>query len=137
MVQKLWKAGLAAIRAPASGARAKHVFYPDVVAIYSGKVLVFEVKYRGEPGPIYIDREKLEKLREFARRAGGEVYIAVKYGRREWMFVKPEDCRETPSGIRVDPQTLEEKGVSLSALIGLVKGQQLITSYTREADKIV
>ncbi len=130
LVHRFWRAGVAAVRAPASGARAKHIFYPDVVAIYKGRVIVLEVKYRGEPGPVYVEKEKLEKLRDFAERAGAEVYIAVKYGRSEWRFIKPEDCRETGNGVRVDPDLLREKGLTLQGIIGRLKGQETLTRFT-------
>lgn len=78
LVQKLWKMGFAVIRGPASGAKIKSGIYPDVVAIKDGKIFVFEVKVRKDIAPIYIDRKQVEKIREFAIRAGGEALIAIK-----------------------------------------------------------
>ncbi len=78
LVQKLWKMGFAVVRGPASGAKIKSSVYPDVVAIKDGKVFVFEVKERKDVASIYVDRKQIEKIREFAIRAGGEALIAVK-----------------------------------------------------------
>ena len=131
LVLRLWSHGFAAMRAPASGARTKRVFYPDVLAAYQGRIYVFEVKYRSEPGPIYIDSSKIEKLKEFARRAGGEALIAVKYGRGEWRLIPVDECPSTGSSIRVDPELAEKKGIRLSEFVSRVKGQRSILDYTR------
>ncbi len=132
LVIKLWREGLAAIRGPASGARTKHIVYPDVVAIYRGVVLVLEVKYRAKPETIYIESEKLERLREFARRAGGRILIAVKYAGGEWRFVDPDSCKVTESGrIRVDPEVVE-KSPTLRELVNSLKGQKSITEYLED-----
>ncbi len=130
LVLRLWSYGFAAMRAPASGARAKRIFYPDVLAAYRGRIFVFEVKYRSEPGPIYIEASKVEKLRDFAQRAGAEPMIAVKYGRSEWRLIPLDECPSTGSSIRVDPKLVEEKGVSLSEFVSRVKGQRSILEYT-------
>jgi Holliday junction resolvase len=78
LVKKLWKMGFAVIRGPASGAKIRHAIYPDIVAIKNCKVFVFEVKKRKELKSIYIDSRQLQKVLEFARRAGGEALIAIK-----------------------------------------------------------
>jgi len=78
LVQKLWKMGFAVIRGPASGAKIKSGIYPDVVAIKDGKIFVFEVKERKDIASIYVDKRQVEKIKEFAIRAGGEALIAVK-----------------------------------------------------------
>ncbi len=129
LVLKFWEAGLAAIRGPASGARAKRIVYPDVVAMYRGSILVLEVKYRAKRETIYVEGEKIERLREFARRAGGRVMIAVKYAGEEWRFIDPSSCPVTDGGrLRIDPE-LVDKGLTLREVIGLMKGQKSITEY--------
>lgn len=99
LVRRLWERGLAVIRAPASGSKAKRVPYPDVVAIYKGRVMVFEVKTTRKRKEIYIKRGQVEKLREFAERAGGKAFVAVKaVGTGEWLFAPVEALEQTPSG---------------------------------------
>jgi len=88
LVHILWRLGFAVMRAPASGARIRKAEYPDVVAIMKGRVAVFEVKSRAEPSGLYIEPEQIKKLLDFAERAGGIPYIAVKIPHKEWKFVK-------------------------------------------------
>jgi len=88
------------MRAPASGAKAKRSVQPDVVAARNGRLFVIEVKTRRRGGAIYIEREKVEKLVEWARRAGPNalplvgVYVGREYG---WRFA-PVDRLETTEG---------------------------------------
>jgi len=90
LVIKLWRLGFAVMRAPASGAKIKKAKYPDVVAIKSGKVLIFEVKSRSKLGSIYLHTAQIQKLREFAERASGVAYIAIRLPGSEWRFIPLE-----------------------------------------------
>lgn len=112
LAQKLWKMGFAVVRGPASGARIKRGAYPDLVAIKDSKVFVFEVKKRKELETLYIDRNQLEKLLEFARRAGGEPLLAVKVGTPGcWKAVNVHELlRKAQEGIkvRVDRSIIED-----------------------------
>jgi Holliday junction resolvase len=109
LVKLLYREGFAVIRAPASGSRAKRLFYPDIVAIYKKNILVFEVKARSEPCDIYIDKYKVERLRDFAERSGGEAYVAVKVtSTGEWRVVPISQLWITKEGnYRVSKFTLE------------------------------
>jgi len=98
LVATLWRLGFAVMRAPASGARIKRADYPDIVAIKDGKVLVLEVKRRSEVANIYIDSEQYSKLMNFAKRAGGKAYIAIKIPYREWVFIDASKLERLSSG---------------------------------------
>ena len=88
LANRLWSLGLAVLRGCSSGGGARRRFVPDIVAVYGGRVAVMEVKYRSKPETIRISRERVARLIEFARRCGGEAYIAVKFGGSEWRFVQ-------------------------------------------------
>jgi len=78
LARKLYKYGFAVIRAPASGRKAKRVPYPDIVAIRHRNVIVISVKYRSSLGTIYVSRDEMRKMVDFANRAGGIMIVAVK-----------------------------------------------------------
>jgi len=130
LARRLWASGFAVIRGPASGAKAKHIIYPDLVAIRKGVVLVFEVKRRTSTSTIYIDRRQVEKLVEFAERAGGDAYIAVKTGNPgSWIFIRVDHLEETRGGnYKVTEETLREKGVGLRELVNMYTCRSL-TEY--------
>ncbi len=124
LVYRLWSSGFAAIRAPASGAKAKKVFYPDVVAIYKGKVFVFEVKMRKDFAGLSINREKMEKLLEFARRAGGKAYIALKLrSQHKWLIIEIEEAIIRDASVskkryvRITQEYLNSKSMTISEFI--------------------
>lgn len=111
LVKKLWKMGFAVIRGPASGSRIKKGVYPDIVVIKNRHIFVFEVKKRSKPSPIYIDKDQIEKLKEFARRAGGEALIAVKISSlRTWKVVPLTHINEHPTTakIKIDRDIIEK-----------------------------
>jgi len=99
LAYRLWKAGFAVMRAPASGAKVKRYVYPDVLAVRDRRVLVFEVKARREYKSICVEGYKISRLLEFARRAGGEAYVAVKItSAGRWAFVPASSVRRTDRG---------------------------------------
>jgi len=103
LVKKLWDRGFAVIRAPASGSGARRIFYPDIVAIYHGKVFIIEVKYRSSGNPIYISRDKINKLLNFAKRANAQILIAIKIKSKGW-YLAPlmSSCIATSQGCKID-----------------------------------
>ena len=98
LVIKLWKLGFAVMRSPASGSKIRKAKYPDVVAIKSGKVLVFEVKSRSKAENIYLRSEQVEKLREFTERSGGQAYIVIKLSGSDWRVIELECLEKMPNG---------------------------------------
>jgi len=125
----LWGHGFAVVRGPASGARTRRLFYPDLTAIYKGRVYVFEVKYRRSmnSGAIYVSRDKLERLKEFARRAGGEAFIAVKLPGKGWYLVSSENVKQASTTVKIDVETLS-KAIKLEEFIRSVLNAPL-TSF--------
>jgi Holliday junction resolvase len=115
LVAKLWARGFAVMRAPASGSKIRKAAYPDVVAIRKGCVAVFEVKSRSKEEAIYIEKEQVDKLVEFASRAGGKAYVAVKVAGSDWVFVPVEILEATASGYKVSREALM-KGLNIEQL---------------------
>ncbi len=116
LARKLWGMGFASMRAPASGARAKHIVQPDVIAAIDGAIFAFEVKVRSEL-PLYIEREQVEKLSEWARRAGARAFVAVYYS-RAWRLVPLEAVSCAERTCRVGEEELS-RALKLEDLRGL------------------
>ena len=119
LVRLLWKKGFACIRAPASGSKVKRTIYPDVVAIWRGKVFVFEVKTSEKYRTIYIPKHQIEKLRVFTERAGGRAFIAVKIiGQgKPWKFIPVEQLEHTSSGNYKITMELLRRGLEVNDLM--------------------
>lgn len=110
LVIKLWKLGFAVMRGPASGSKIRKGVYPDIVAIKNRHVFVFEVKKRSRLGHIYINKSQLEKIKEFARRAGGEALIVVKISDlKKWKAIPLNYVKEISiDKARIDKELIEQ-----------------------------
>jgi len=115
IVSKLREKGFAAIRAPASGSKRKdHV--PDIVALKSGVILLIEVKSRQGGNKVYIGREQIEGINDFAKRAGGEFFIAVKINKL-LKFIKATELRKTEGGNYIIDMEMIKKGMNMNDLV--------------------
>ena len=82
LVTEFWERGWAAVRAAGSGTRKEPV--PDVLAVKDGRVVMVECKTTTK------DRLSLKtaitELAGFARVAGGDAYIAIRFFRQQPRF---------------------------------------------------
>ncbi|MCE5213432.1 MAG: Holliday junction resolvase [Methanobacterium sp.] len=117
LVNMLWEADCAAMRAPASGGATKNPL-PDVIA-GNGKIyLAIEVKSTSSER-IYIDSAKINALLEFSQIFGAQPYVGAKFKREKWRFVSIKNLYRTKKeNYRLDKQLAFEKGIELDELIG-------------------
>ena len=96
----LWRKGYAVVRSAGSG----NSYSPDIIAIREGSVIAFECKAWNRK-EVIIPRHQMEKMLEWKRRSGAELYLAWKYPYRGWFFIPIYLLTEKPSGYSI---TLEE-----------------------------
>lgn len=117
LVKKLWDAGFAAMRAPASGGATKRPL-PDVLAGNGKLYLAIEVK-SSRQDHIYIDKEKIDNLIEFSNIFGATPYVGAKFIRKKWRFIKLDDLHVTRSNnYRVNTDLAFSKGLDFEEVIG-------------------
>lgn len=117
LVNKLWDAGFAAMRAPASGGATKRPL-PDVLAGNGKLYLAIEVKSTRQDH-IYIDNEKIANLREFSEIFGAVPYVGAKFIRKPWRFIRLEDLHVTRSeNYRVNTDLAFSEGKDFEEIIG-------------------
>lgn len=125
LVNKLWAAGFAAMRAPASGGATKRPL-PDVLAGNGKLYLAIEVKSTKQDH-IYIDNEKITNLIEFSDIFGATPYVGAKFIRKPWRFIKLEDLHVTRSNnYRVNTDLAFSEGLDFEEIIGGSKQTKLI-----------
>lgn len=125
----LWSMGFAVIRGPASGGGARKRFQPDLVAVKNGKILVFEIKRcSDEEKPLYLDSSQILGLQEWGRRAGGSVYIAIRFKGGEWRFHEVKELEVTRGGnFKLDKP---KSGLRLREFIELIEAKtRPLTEY--------
>ena len=116
LVNKLWDAGFAAMRAPASGGATKRPL-PDVLAGNGNLYLAIEVK-SSRLEHIYIDNEKIENLIKFSEIFNAKPYIGAKFIRKPWRFIKLEDLHITRNkNYRVNLDLAFSKGLDFDEVI--------------------
>ena len=124
LVNKLWDAGFAAMRAPASGGATKRPL-PDVLAGNGKLYLAIEVKSTRQDH-IYIDNEKIKNLIEFSEIFGATAYVGAKFIRKPWRFIKLEDLHITRSGnYRVNTDLAFSEGLDFEEITGGTKQTKL------------
>ena len=82
LMELLWKQGFAVVRSAGSG----NTYAPDVIAIKEGTVLAFECK-AWKKQEIRIPEYQMNKMLEWRKRSGAELYIAWKYPYKGWFFI--------------------------------------------------
>jgi len=113
LVHMFWDAGWAAFRAPASGGM--NVELPDVIAGNALRKVGIEVKLTKDTKKYFTKRE-VEDLLIFCNKFGCECWLGVKFLRKPWRFMSPEDCRQTGASYVVSVEDTEKIGLTFEEL---------------------
>ncbi len=122
LLHKLHDCGWAVVRAAGSGSTS--VEAPDVIAGKKGMFLAIEIKYCSKERQ-YLRYEEIIDLIEFATRASCEAWIAVRYIRKGWTFVKAAELQSSGKNYVI---VRGEHGISFEEL--LEKKEKIISSQT-------
>jgi Holliday junction resolvase len=114
LVHRFWDAGWAAFRSPASGSMGHEL--PDVIAGHGARKVAIECKITQDEVK-YIPKREVEELLFFAQRFGCEAWLGVKFLRKGWFFLNPEDCRQTPESYAIPLADAQRKGLSFEELV--------------------
>ncbi len=121
IANRLWEYGFAVMRAPSSSGTSL-MPRPDVLAgsAEKGLILTLEIKTCRQ-NTFYVQKHQVEGLMEFAKRIGGQPYLAVKFvGKRMgFLFLEVPDGLTQSSGdsYRVNFNDLRENGIDFLTLI--------------------
>ncbi|MFH0897012.1 MAG: Holliday junction resolvase Hjc [Candidatus Bathyarchaeota archaeon] len=119
LVRLLWNRGFAVLRAPASGASTR-MPRPDIVAGNSERGIQFAIEVKTTHSEnLYITRESLNQLVDFAKRFGCQSIVAVKFkGRgRSWLFLEPKQLAVTPGlNFKITLAEALQKGMDIKTL---------------------
>lgn len=75
---------------------------PDIAVGNGEHFLVIEVKRWGNQDYKYVTKEEVEDLIYFAENFGAEYYIAARFDRKDWQFLKKEEMHETDKSYRIE-----------------------------------
>ena len=112
-----WENGFNSIRTAGSGSTSMPA--PDLIAAKNGRVLVIECK-SGAGNKRYIKKQQIEELIAFAKTFSAEAWIAARFDRVGWFFVKAENVAQTKGeNFVVDLEQSKAFGVKFEDLIKL------------------
>lgn len=113
LVHMFTKIGWASLRVAGSGL----LNAPDVIASNAIRRLVIECKTTKDKNK-YLKMKEIDDLRNFAEKFGAEPWVAVKYGKIDWLFLSVEDLSKTPLGYSTNIELAKKKGLLFNELVG-------------------
>jgi holliday junction resolvase Hjr len=89
---------------------------PDVIAGNITRKLAIECK-TAKGDMKYIPRDDVFQLMEFAQTFGAEPWIAMRFNREDWSFLRIEDLQATGTTRLISKKLVQECGLSFEDLI--------------------
>ncbi len=89
---------------------------PDIIASNSKRKLAIECKTT-KSKTLYVSKGDIAQLKEFSDLFGSENWLAVRFDRTSWRFMKPEDMEEKGKNFSIKAIDAEKKGLTLKELI--------------------
>lgn len=82
---------------------------PDIIAIKKGRIVAVECKARKAKN-LAISVGQIGELLDWARKAGGEPWVAWKIPRKGWFFLKPGQLKNTGKFFTINLKDAMAKG---------------------------
>ena len=89
---------------------------PDIIAGNNQRILAIECKTLKE-GKKYFNQKEIKELNEFSQKFGAEPWLAMRFNRQPWFFLKPEDLEITGNCFAISQNLIKEKGITFQELI--------------------
>lgn len=114
LIHKFWGNGWGSIRVAGSGS----MKYPsaDILASNKLRILAIECKTSREHNK-YFDREEIKQLTDFSSMFNAEPWIAIRFDREEWYFMRLENLDDTGTHYSLSLETAKQKGILFDDLI--------------------
>ena len=114
LLHLFWSKGLGCIRSAGSGS----MKYPGPDLIVSNKVRTIAIECKStKDKKKYLDKHDVEQLKEFCDIFGAEPWFALRFARKEWLFLSLDDIEKTENGYVIDLEIAERKGLLIDELI--------------------
>ena len=113
LVRLFWSVGWAAIRSAGSGSM--HYPSPDVLVGNKIRKLAIEAKATKDVKK-YIPKEDLADLINFSSYFGAEPWVAIKFSGTPWVFVNPEDLKDSGNCYVFTKKDMATKGLSFEEI---------------------
>lgn len=114
LLHMFWGKGLACLRSAGSGS----MKYPGPDLLVGNLVRRMAIECKSsKDNKIYLNEHDVSQLKEFSKVFDARPWFAVKFFRKDWLFVGVEDLQKTLTGYVIDLKKAELKGLSFEELI--------------------
>jgi len=114
LLHMFWAKGWATIRSAGSGS----MKYPGPDLLVGNKTRRIAIECKSSSNSkIYLNEHDVQQLLEFSKIFDARIFFAVRFARKEWLFLSPEDIAKTKTGYVIDLKKAELKGMSFEELI--------------------
>ncbi len=90
---------------------------PDIIAIKNKRIVSVECKARKAKN-LAISVGQIGELRDWAKKAGSEPWVAWKIPRKGWFFLKPEQLKNTGKFFTINQKHAMKTGVLFEVVAG-------------------
>jgi Holliday junction resolvase len=66
---------------------------------------------------VYIPKDEVQALVKFSQMFGAEPWVAVRFARKEWLFITTEDLHETDTSFAVTEALAKMKGLLFEEVV--------------------
>ena len=114
LLHLFWSRGWATIRSAGSGS----MKYPgpDLLVGNKFKRMAIECK-SSKNNNIYLNEEDILQLRQFSEVFDARPFFAVRFAKKDWLFLNIEDLEKTEKGYVVNLNTAERRGLLIDEII--------------------
>lgn len=88
---------------------------PDIIAQKDGVNLAIECKATRDNNQ-YLEKREVDELIDYARRAGARPLVAVRFDRKPWRFLNPEDLDLKTASVGINQELAELRGLLFEEL---------------------
>lgn len=114
LLHMFWARGFACLRSAGSGS----MKYPgpDLIISNKSRRLAVECKSTKEKKK-YLDEHDVGQLKEFCNIFGAEPWFAVRFSKKDWLFLSLYDIEKTGNGYVIGKEVAERRGLLIDELI--------------------
>lgn len=88
---------------------------PDIIAGNATRKLAIECKITKSKYQ-YFEKEEVNQLIQYAEMFGAEPWIAIRFNRDKFYFLRPKDLKETENRYTVDSDSIKDKGFFINQI---------------------
>ena len=122
LLHMFWQHNWAAVRVAGSGSMKYDC--PDLLVGHDKTKLAIECKVTSSDYQ-YFSKHEIFSLRSFSHLFGAEAYVAIKFNKRNWFFLKVQNLKETTNNYVVSKNLADESGITFEMILEENKGLML------------